>query len=190
MTPNPGAAILRRLARKPVAQEKPMFGLTQLGVVHTIISLIAVAAGIAAFARHGAISLRTRSGSVYVVMTVLTCLTGFPIFQHGGFGPPHATGVLALVLLAFAAGLEKQAFLGPVSHVIETVTYTATFFLHMIPAVNETLTRIPAGAPLASGPQDPLVLGLVGVAFVGFVIGATVQVARLRALRVAARPAK
>jgi len=158
-----------------------MLGLTQLGVVHTIISLIAVALGIAAFVRHGSISLRTGSGKYYVIMTVLTCLTGFPIFQHGGFGPPHAVGVLELVLLAFAAALEKRAFLGSASRVIETVTYTATFFLHMIPAVNETLTRLPPSAPLASGPDDPLVQALVGVAFVGFLIGATVQVVRLRA---------
>jgi uncharacterized membrane protein len=158
-----------------------MFGLTQLGVVHTAISLIAVAAGVVAFARYGSISLRTGTGRVYVVTTVLTCLTGFPIFQHGGFGPPHAVGVLELVLLGFAAGLEKRAFLGALSRVFETVTYTATFFLHMIPAVNETTTRLPPAAPLATGPEDPLVLGLVGVAFVGFVIGAVYQVARLRA---------
>lgn len=160
-----------------------MFGLTQLGVVHTLISLVAVAAGIAAFVRHGSISLRTGAGKAYALMTVLTCLTGFPIFQHGGFGPPHAVGVLTLVVLAFAVGLEKRAFLGAASPVIETVSYTATFFFHMIPAVNETTTRLPPSAPLASGPEDPLVLGLVGLAFVGFVIGATVQVARLRALR-------
>jgi uncharacterized membrane protein len=166
-----------------------MFGLTQLGVVHTIISLIAVGAGIVAFARYGSISLRTGTGKVYVVMTALTCLTGFPIFQHGGFGPPHAVGVLELVLLAFAAGLEKREFLGSMSRAVETVTYTATYFLHMIPAVNETTTRLPPGAPLASGPNDPLVAGLVGVAFVGFLIGAALQVARLRAKRRAVAPA-
>jgi hypothetical protein len=164
-----------------------MFGLTQLGVVHTIISLIAVAAGVVAFVRYGSISMRTRTGQTYVVMTVLTCLTGFPIFQQGGFGPPHAVGVLELVLLAFAVGLEKRVFLGAMSRAIETVTYTATFFLHMIPAVNETTTRLPPAAPLAAGPEDPLVLALVGAAFAGFVIGAVYQVARLRA---AAAPAR
>jgi hypothetical protein len=106
---------------------------------------------------------------------------------HRQLTEAHATGVLALVLLAFAAALEKREFLGSMSRVIETVTYTATFFLHMIPAVNETTTRVPPGVPLASGPDDPLVLGLVGVAFVGFLIGAAVQVVRLRAPREAVR---
>lgn len=178
------AALSARGARD--SRECPMFGLTQLGVVHTLISIIAVGAGIVALVRYGSISLRTGAGRIYVVTTALTCLTGFPIFQHGGFGPPHAVGVLELVLLAFAAGLEKRAFLGAASRAVETVTYTATFFLHMIPAINETTTRLPPSAPLAAGPQDPLVLGLVTVAFVAFVIGAAVQVVRLRA---ASRPA-
>ena len=34
----------------------------------------------------------------------------------------------------------------------------------MVPAINETLTRLPAGHPLAEGPQSPAVLGtLLGV---------------------------
>jgi uncharacterized membrane protein len=158
-----------------------MFGLTQLGIVHTVISLIAVAAGIMAFVRYGSISLRTGTGKWYVILTVLTVLTGLPIFQHGGFGPAHAVGILELALLAFAAAIEKRAFLGRASRAVETVAYTFTFFLHMIPASVETTTRLPPSAPLAAGPQDPLVVTLISVAFVGFVIGSAIQVARLRA---------
>ena len=40
-----------------------MFGLTDLGVVHTLISLVAVAAGIVSFVRYGSISLRTPAGA-------------------------------------------------------------------------------------------------------------------------------
>jgi uncharacterized membrane protein len=157
-----------------------MFGLTQLGVVHTAISLIAVAAGVVSFFRYGSISLRTGTGQIYVVMTVLTCLTGFPIMRFGAFGPAHAVGVLTLAVLAFAWTLEKREFLGSASRAVETVAYTTTFFLHMIPAINETTTRVPLSAPLAAGPNDPLVLGLVTIAFVLFLLGATFQVLRLR----------
>jgi len=48
-----------------------MAGLTTLGVIHTAISLIAVAAGLIALARDKEISPRTRVGQVYVIMTVL-----------------------------------------------------------------------------------------------------------------------
>jgi uncharacterized membrane protein len=157
-----------------------MLGLTDLGVVHTLISLVAVAAGVVSFARYGSISLRTSVGLVYVVTTALTALTGFGIFKTGAFGPAHAVGVLTLVVLAFAVLVEKRPIVGALSRPIETVSYTTTFFLHMIPAINETTTRLPPSAPLAAGPNDPLVLALVGVALVLYIAGAVVQVVRLR----------
>jgi hypothetical protein len=49
-----------------------IFGLTSLGVVHTAISLVAVAAGVAALVRYREISPRNLTGQVYVVATVLT----------------------------------------------------------------------------------------------------------------------
>jgi hypothetical protein len=130
--------------------------------------------------RHGSISLRTRVGGVYIVATVLTCVTGFGLFRTGAFGPAHAVGVLTLVILAFAVLVEKRALVGTVSRPIEVVSYTTTFFLHMIPAVNETTTRLPPSAPLASGPNDPLILVLVGIAFALYLVGATLQVLRLK----------
>jgi uncharacterized membrane protein len=157
-----------------------MLGLTDLGAVHTLISLVAVGAGIVSFARYGSISLRTSVGIVYVVTTALTALTGFGIFKTGAFGPAHAVGVLTLVVLAFAVLVEKRPIVGSLSRPIEAVSYTTTFFLHMIPAINETTTRLPPSAPLAAGPNDPLVLALVALALVLYIAGAAVQVVRLR----------
>ncbi len=159
-----------------------MFGLTHLGIIHTLISLVAVAAGIVAFVRYGSVSLLTNAGLVYVAATVLTCATGFGIYKTGAFGPAHAVGVLTLVVLAFAVLVEKRPLLGALSRPVETVSYTTTFFLHMIPAINETTTRLPPSAPLAAGPNDPLILALVGVALALYIVGAAVQVVRLRAV--------
>jgi uncharacterized membrane protein len=71
-------------------------------MVHTVISLVAVAAGVVALVRYGEINSRITSGRIYLIMTVLTCLTGFFIFQHGGFGKPHALGILTLLVMAIA----------------------------------------------------------------------------------------
>ncbi len=163
-----------------------MFGLTQLGFAHTLISLVAVAAGVVSFVRYGSISLRTRVGGLYIVATVLTCVTGFGIFRTGAFGSAHAVGVLTLVVLAFAVFAEKRAVAGTVPRPVEIVSYTTTFFLHMIPAINETTTRLPPSAPLASGPNDPLILVLVGIALALYIAGAAFQVLRLRAVAPAA----
>lgn len=149
-----------------------MLGLTTLGVIHTAISLVAVGAGIVGLVRDKRIDLGNGAGKTYLVMTVLTCLTGFGIFQHGGFGKPHALGVMTLLVLAAAWVLRERVAL-------QTVLLSVTFFFHMIPAVTETLTRLPAGAPLLADAEAPELKAITGVMLILLVIGATLQVRRL-----------
>lgn len=160
-----------------------MFGLTPLGAIHTAISLLALAAGLLALIRHREILPTTGVGRLYIWATVLTCVTGFGIFQHGGFGTPHALGIVTLVVLGVAslAGPKKRSF-GRASPYVETVGYSATLFFHMIPGLTETFTRLPLGAPLFSGPEDPALQKLVGLFFMVFVVGAALQVRRLNRL--------
>lgn len=161
-----------------------MLGISPFGMVHTVISLVAVAAGVAAFVRYKEITPRTLAGQIYVWMTVLTCLTGFFIFHHGGFGPAHVVGIITLVVLgvAWAAGKGKP---GGASKYVETICYTLTFFFHMVPTITESLTRLPAGHPIAATQQDPLITKLTGVAFLLFLMGVTLQIFRLRKNRTA-----
>lgn len=160
-----------------------LLGLTSLGVVHTAISLVAVGAGLYALLRDKAIRPETSVGRLYVVTTVLTCLTGFPIFQHGTFGPPHILGVITLVVLGVAAVAGRTQLFGRLSVYVETVSYSSTFFFHMIPGINETGTRLPRGAPLFSGPEDPLLQKVLGAVFLVYLVGGTWQVLQLRASR-------
>ncbi|MES2072761.1 MAG: hypothetical protein V4488_20565 [Pseudomonadota bacterium] len=55
-----------------------------------------------------------------------------------------------------------------------------SFLFHMIPAVTETSTRLPLGAPLLPNADAPQLQAAAGVMFVLFLIGATLQVMRLR----------
>jgi hypothetical protein len=137
-----------------------MFGLTPLGAFHTAVSLIAIAAGFASLIRHGDITWRAPEGKAYVLTTVLTCLTAFGIFRHGGFGPPHALGIITLIVLGVALTAGATKVFGRASRYVETVGYSATLFLHMIPGVTETATRVPLGAPLASSADDPVIRGV------------------------------
>lgn len=150
-----------------------MFGLTILGIVHTAISLVAVAAGIVGLVRDKRIDLANGAGKTYLVATVLTCITGFGIFQHGGFGKPHALGVLTLLVLALAWFVRTRV-------AVQAVLLSTTFFFHFIPAVTETLTRLPLHAPLLADAEAPELKLITAVMFVLLVIGATLQVRRLR----------
>ena len=158
-----------------------MLGLTPLGTIHTAVSLIAMAAGLIALVHDKEISPRNRVGQVYVIMTVLTCLTGFGIFQHGGFGKPHVLGIVTLVVLVVAAVAGYTRLYGRASPYVETVSYSMTFFFHWIPAIAETTTRLPLGAPLLPNADAPELQAVTGALFVVFLIGVTLQVRRLRA---------
>lgn len=161
-----------------------MLGLTTLGIVHTALSLVAVATGLIALVRDREITPKTGLGQTYIVTTILTCLTGFGIFQRGCFGPPHILGIITLIVLIVARAGGRGRF-GRLSPYIETVSYSLTFFFHMIPGFTETATRLPVGRPLATGDNDPKLQAAIGTCFVIFLLGAFLQVRKLRALRAA-----
>lgn len=159
-----------------------ILGLTNLGAVHTVISLVAIGSGAYALMRDKAIVPDNGLGQTYVWATVLTCITGFGIFQRGGFGPPHVLGVITLLVLALAA-VARRGRLAGASAYVATTCYSLTFFFHMIPGFTETFSRLPLGSPLFTGPDDPALQKTIGVVFVIFLVGVTVQLIRLHKSR-------
>src|SRR3954465_13744230 len=97
-----------------------IFGLTSLGVFHIVISLVAVATGAISLIRDGKISGSNALGKTYVVTTIIVCLTGFGIFQHGGFGKPHALGIITLITLGAAWAASNGSF-GNASRYVERI---------------------------------------------------------------------
>ncbi|WP_428422122.1 hypothetical protein [Methylibium sp.] len=158
-----------------------MLGLTTIGVFHTAIGLAALASGVIALAQDGQISPRRRAGRIYLVATLVTALTGFGIFQHGGFGPPHVLSVLTLVALAVGTVAAMSSAFGRASPYVQVVSYSITFLFHLIPGVTETSTRLPPGAPLVASAEAPELQAVYALLFVLLAIGLTLQIRRLRA---------
>lgn len=159
-----------------------MFGLTYIGVFHTLISLVAVLAGLVALARYQEILPTSLAGRVYVAATVIVCLSGFFIFQHGGFGKPHALAAITLGVLVVAGAARLTRIFGRTAPCVETVSYSLTAFFHTIPGITETVTRLPRSEPLVADPDSPVLQAIFGLLFLVFLIGAFLQVRRLRAL--------
>ena len=155
------------------------YGLTSLGVFHTLVSLLAVATGALALIRDKKITWDNGIGKIYIISTIIVCLTGFGIFQHGGFGKPHVLGIIMLITLAVAFMARNKSF-GKRSIYIETVSFSTTFFFHIVPGITETATRVPLSAPLASSPEDSNIQMAIGISFIVFIIGAILQVMSLR----------
>ncbi len=157
-----------------------LLNITAFGAVHTLIALIGVFAGFTALVRHRQIRLDTAAGTVFFWFTLGAAITGLFIFRRGGFGAPHVLSLLTLVVLALAWLAERRSAFGRLSaYAVVLFNLTALFF-HFIPAFVETLTRVPLGAPLASGPEDPVLFGPIGTAFAAYLIGAAWQVLRAR----------
>ncbi|WP_354686468.1 hypothetical protein [Cupriavidus necator] len=152
-----------------------MLGLTQLGFVHTLISIAALACGLVSLWRTGVIRVRSALGFSYVIGTTLSCLTGFGIFQHGGVGKPHVLGIVTLLVLAVAAYAARGSF-GRAGRYIEVVALSLTVFFHFIPGLTETGTRFPIGDPVFANADAPALKAIVGVLFLVFLAGAVLQV--------------
>lgn len=155
-------------------------GLTPLGVVHTAISLVAIAAGVSALLRHKVLSPRNRAGRLYLVATFLTAATGLGIFQHGGFGPPHVLSLLTLLALGVGAAASLSTVFGKGSRQVEAVCYSTTILFHMIPGFTESLTRLPLGNPVLPSAEAPQFGPIYGTLFVLFAIGLGLQLRWLR----------
>lgn len=156
------------------------FELTPLGLFHTLVSIVAVIAAFVALARDHGISPQTPHGRFYLASLLLTTLTGFPIFRSGVVMPPHILGVMTLVVLGIAAAAGRTRSFGRASSYVETVSYSFTVFLLMIPTVTETLTRVPPGNPLVASPESPVFPPLYTALLIAFLAGATLQIRKLR----------
>jgi len=157
-----------------------MGGLTTLGVVHTAIAVVAVVCGFVAVARDREISSRNRLGQSYLVLTLASALTALGIFRHGGFGPAHALAVLTVVALAVGTVAATSHLFGRASRYVEAISYSSTLLFHLIPAVTESSTRLPPGAPLVASQDAPILLGIDLALLVVFVVAATLQARWLR----------
>jgi hypothetical protein len=66
---------------------------------------------------------------------------------------------------------------------IEAVSCWFTRFFHMIPAFAETSTRLPVGAPRASGAEDTGLKAVIGAVFAVFLAGAVARAYRISKAR-------
>lgn len=157
-----------------------IYGLTTLGVIHTLISLVAVACGFWALARDKQVVPGNALGRTYLVTTALTAITGLFIFQHGGFGPPHGLAILTLLALAVGYVAAYSSSFGRWSRYVQAVCFTTTLFFHMIPGFTETLTRLPLAKPLLPNAEAPELQAIAGVLLLILIVGLVFQLRWLR----------
>ena len=131
--------------------------LSNLGIFHTVISVLALIFAFVALAREGKINPKSGAGKAYVILTALTCLTSFGIMKTGHFTPAHSVAVLVLVLLLIGMYAPSLRFLGRAGGTLGLIAMSTTLFFSFIPTIVETLTRLPISHPIAADPNAPVI---------------------------------
>lgn len=157
--------------------------ISALGAGHTILSVATFAAGLYSFARYQKIDSATQSAKIYLAGMVVSVLTSFALSSTGGFNVGHALGIVALFAIFGGLIIPRIAILGRARRYLSQFAFTFSFFLLLVPGINETLTRLPVGRPLASGPDSPIVRGALAAWLGIFVLGSILQFLWLRSYR-------
>lgn len=155
-------------------------GLSILGIFHTVIGIVAIVAAIISFVNFGRINLDRISGKVYFYTTVVTSLTALGFTKHGFLNPGHIFSLFIVVLVTVALLLQHRKKGNTKARYFENFLLSFSFFLSLVPTVNETFTRVPVGHPLAKDPTDPLIKQTLMVLFLLFVAGSVLQFIKQR----------
>ncbi len=150
-------------------------GLSSLGIFHTIIGVAAIGAALSDFIKYGKINLNKVSGKIYFYGTIVTSLTSLGISKHGGFNPGHVFSIFIIFLVLAAYFLNAKKKNSKRARYFENFWLSFSFFLSLVPTVNETFTRIPLGHPLAKDIKDPVIANTLLVLFVLFIVGSVYQ---------------
>src|SRR5690242_1166938 len=136
-------------------------------LVHVILSLIGIAAGIVVLFAMWAGNRIPGITAVFLIATILTSVTGF-FFHSTAFGPPHVVGVISLVVLLFSLiGLYVYRLAGYWRWIYVSSAIFA-LYLNTFVGVVQAFQKIPflnQFAPQGNEPPFAVAQGLVLVLF-------------------------
>jgi hypothetical protein len=150
--------------------------LSTFTLLHVVISLIAIVAGI--IVMFGMLGSNKMPGltAIFLLFTILTSATGF-LFPFEKLLPSHMVGILSLVLLVIACFSLYVMRLSGAWRWIYAVTALLSLYFNVFVLVIQSFLKVPALAAVApgnppSGPVFGVVQGIVLVFFILMIIGA------------------
>jgi hypothetical protein len=146
-------------------------------VLHVILSLVGLAAGLVVLYGLCRGRLMSRSTAVFLATTLATTVTGF-MFPFNGLTPAIAVGFVSLVLLAIAVAAIYVFRLNGRWRPVFVGTAVAALYLNAFVAVVQAFQKLSALQPLApTGTELPFVVAqaLTLLAFVAAGIAAALR---------------
>jgi hypothetical protein len=145
--------------------------------IHVALSLVGIVSGLVVF--YGLLTRRAFGGwtVLFLVTTILTSVTGFPL-PPSGFDPPRAVGVVSLVLLAIAVAALYAFKLAGAWRWIYVATAVAALYLNVFVGIIQAFLKLPplhALAPTQSEPPFVVAQLVVLVIFVALGVLAAIR---------------
>jgi hypothetical protein len=150
--------------------------LSAFTILHVIISLIAIAAGLAVMFGLLGSSHMPAMTAIFLLFTILTSVTGF-MFPFTQLLPSHMIAILSLALLAAACVALYVMKLSGAWRRIYVVTALLSLYLNVFVFVIQGFLKVPTLTALApgnppTGPVFAVVQGVVLVFFAVVIVGA------------------
>ncbi len=152
-------------------------GLSTLVWIHTLISLVAIVAGVVV--ARGLLTSERLDGwaALFLVTAVATSATGF-ILPADRFLPSHGVGVISLVVLAVAILARYGLHLAGAGRWIYAVGVVIALFFLFFVGVAQLFAKVPALhalAPTQSEPPFAIAEGALLVLFIVLTIAAAIK---------------
>jgi hypothetical protein len=145
-------------------------------LVHVILSLIGIAAGLVVL--FGMLAAKRLEGwtALFLITTILTSVTGF-FFPVAGFMPSHAVGIVSLVFLAAALVARYAGALAGAWRLTYVVSATVALYLNVFVLVVQGFQKVAFLEALAPTQSEPPFL-IAQFAVLAIFIGLGVLAAR------------
>lgn len=154
--------------------------LSNLGIFHTAIGVIAILSALLSFVQYGKINLTKVAGKIYLYGTIITSLTALGISKNGGFNAGHLFSIFILILVLLSSIISRKKRGNTKARFFENFLLSFSFFLSLVPTVNETFTRVPIGHPWAKNVTDPVIAKTLLFLFLLFIAGSIYQFVKQR----------
>jgi hypothetical protein len=128
--------------------------LAQFTMLHVIISLVAIAAGLVALIAFARGSMLRGTTHVFLWTTLLTNITGF-LFPFKTFTPAIAVGIISTVILVFTFLAFYGSKLAGSARTVYAITATVALWFNLFVLVVQSFLKIPALHALAPQGNEP-----------------------------------
>jgi hypothetical protein len=161
------------------------FSLSAFTLLHVLISLIGIIAGLIALAGWLRSDPSRTLTATFLATTILTSVTGF-MFPFTKLLPSHIVGIISLVLLAVATFAFYGRHLLGIWRPIYTITATLALYLNVFVLIVQSFLKVPLLKAWAPTQTEPAFLVAQGAAFLVFLVLTVLTTAKFRPIELVA----